>query len=29
LIYGDIRPEIIDAVRSRMAVFEHRRSDLY
>jgi predicted amidohydrolase len=29
LIYGYIRAEIIDAVRNRMAVFEHRRSDLY
>jgi omega-amidase len=29
LIYGDVRAEIIDSVRSRMAVFEHRRSDLY
>lgn len=29
LIHADIRAEIIDAVRSRMAVFEHRRSDLY
>jgi predicted amidohydrolase len=29
LIVGDIRAEVIDSVRSRMAVFEHRRSDLY
>ena len=29
LIHGDIRAEIIESVRNRMAVFEHRRSDLY
>jgi omega-amidase len=29
LIYGDVRAEIIAAVRNRMAVFDHRRSDLY
>ena len=29
LIYADINRETIDLVRSRMAVFEHRRPDLY
>ena len=29
LIYADIRSQTIDLVRSGMAVFEHRRSDLY
>ena len=29
LIHGDIRAETIDSVRNKMAVFEHRRSDLY
>lgn len=29
LIYADIAKEIVDLVRDRMRVFEHRRSDLY
>jgi omega-amidase len=29
IIYGDISKEIVDLVRNRMRVFEHRRQDLY
>jgi predicted amidohydrolase len=29
LIQGEISIEVIDSVRSRMKVFEHRRRDLY
>lgn len=29
MIYGEISREVIDAVRNRMKVFEHRRPDLY
>jgi omega-amidase len=29
LIQAEISKEVIDSVRSRMAVFDHRRPDLY
>ena len=29
LIHADISKEVVDLVRSRMAVFAHRRGDLY
>jgi len=29
IIYGEISEDIIDSVRKRMAVFDHRRTDLY
>jgi len=29
IIYADISKEIVDLVRGRMRVFEHRRKDLY
>jgi hypothetical protein len=29
LIYGDLSTEILKSVRAQIAVFEHRREDLY
>ena len=29
LVVAEVSPEVLDAVRARMAVFAHRRPDLY